>query len=54
MAKVIVEAALDADPKPLYAKGNRAPLVFALKRLLPRRTVLDITGRFHNLPKARP
>jgi short-subunit dehydrogenase len=54
MAKVIVDAALDPDPKPLYAKGNRAPIVFALRRLLPRRTILDITGRFHNLPKARP
>jgi len=54
MAEVIVEAALAKDPKPLYAKGNRAPIVFALRRLLPRRTIGDITGRFHGLPKARP
>lgn len=54
MAAVIVEAALSKDPKPLYAKGNRAPVVFALRRVLPRRTILDIIGRFHDLPKARP
>ncbi|ORM30168.1 SDR family oxidoreductase [Williamsia sp. 1135] len=54
MAAVIVEAALSKDPKPLYAKGNKAPVVFALRRLLPRRTILDIIGRFHGLPKARP
>lgn len=54
MAAVIVEAALSKDPKPLYAKGNRAPVVFALRRVLPRRTILDIIGRFHGLPKARP
>ena len=54
MAEVVIEAALSPDPKPLYAKGNRAPIVFALRRVLPRRAILDITSRFHNLPKARP
>lgn len=54
MASVIVQAALSGDPKPLYAKGNRAPMVFALRRLLPRRTILDIIGRAHGLPKVRP
>lgn len=53
MAEQIVEAALAGDPKPFYAKGNRAPLVFLAKRLLPRGLILDMTARMHGLRKIR-
>ncbi|MFW0791421.1 SDR family NAD(P)-dependent oxidoreductase [Gordonia sp. CPCC 205333] len=53
MAKVIVDAALSDDPKPLYAKGNRAGLVFLAQRLLPRQAILDVVARVHGLPKIR-
>ena len=54
MAKTVVQAALAQNPKPFYAKGNRAPIVFALRRLVPRQVVLDITARVHGLAKIRP
>ncbi|MBE7160859.1 MAG: SDR family oxidoreductase [Williamsia herbipolensis] len=54
MAKVIVEAALAANPKPLYALGNNASVVFALKRILPTQAMLDVMSRFHGLRRARP
>ncbi|MCF8568809.1 SDR family oxidoreductase [Gordonia sp. HY002] len=54
MAKTVVHAALAQNPKPFYAKGNRAPIVFALRRLVPRQMVLDITARVHGLAKIRP
>ncbi len=42
--------ALDAPrPRPLYAVGSRAPLVFALQRVLPRATVLRMVARRHGL-----
>lgn len=53
MAQEIVEAALAEHPRPLYARGNRAPIVFALRRLVPRQTVLDLTARIHGLKKVR-
>ncbi|ALG83831.1 SDR family oxidoreductase [Gordonia phthalatica] len=53
MAETIVEAALAENPKPLYARGNRAPVVFALRRLVPRQAVLDLTSRVHGLAKIR-
>jgi NAD(P)-dependent dehydrogenase (short-subunit alcohol dehydrogenase family) len=53
MAEVVLAATLSPDPKPLSAKGDRAPIVSALRRVLPRRAILDITSRFHNLPKVR-
>lgn len=54
MAEVVPAAALSPNPNPLYGKGDRAPLVFALRRVLPRRAILDSISRFHNLPKVRP
>ncbi|WOC12999.1 SDR family oxidoreductase [Gordonia sp. MP11Mi] len=54
MAETIVRAALAEQPKPLYARGNRAPIVFALQRLAPRQLVLDLTARIHGLAKVRP
>lgn len=54
MAKQIVAAALADNPKPFYARGNRAAVVFALRRLAPRQLVLDLSARVHGLPKVRP
>nr|EMP14837.2 alcohol dehydrogenase [Gordonia sp. NB41Y] len=51
MASVIVDAALADHPKPFYAKGNRAEIVFLLRRLLPRQVILDFTARKHGLPR---
>ncbi|NDZ97076.1 SDR family oxidoreductase [Streptomyces sp. SID6673] len=53
MAAVIVEAALAEHPKPFYAKGNHAGIVFALRRLLPRQAVLNLSARIHGLRKIR-
>ncbi|MEE3849211.1 SDR family oxidoreductase [Gordonia sp. LSe1-13] len=53
MARVIVDAALAEHPKPFYAKGNQAGIVFALRRLLPRQLILDMTARKHGLPRVR-
>ncbi|MCF8609772.1 SDR family oxidoreductase [Gordonia sp. HY285] len=54
MAKTVVQAALAEQPKPFYARGNRAPVVFALQRVAPRQLVLDLTARIHGLAKIRP
>ncbi|MDL9937992.1 SDR family oxidoreductase [Gordonia sp. ABSL1-1] len=53
MADQIVEAALAVHPKPFYARGNNAAVVFALRRLLPRQFILDMTARKHGLPKVK-
>ncbi|WP_267616622.1 SDR family NAD(P)-dependent oxidoreductase [Gordonia bronchialis] len=53
MAAQIVDAALAEHPKPFYAKGNQAPIVFALRRLLPRQFILDMTARKHGLAKIK-
>lgn len=54
MATVIVDAALAAKPKPFYAKGNSAALVFLARRLLPRQFMLDMTARKHGLRRVKP
>lgn len=54
MAEQIVSAALAAHPKPFYARGNRAPIVFFLRRLAPRQWVLDLSAKVHGLPKVKP
>ena len=43
MSEVVVDAALAKHPKPFYAKGNSAALVFAAQRLLPRDLILAMT-----------
>ena len=53
MAAVIVDAALAEHPKPFYAKGNSAGLVFAMRRLLPRQFILDMTARKHGLRRVK-
>jgi short-subunit dehydrogenase len=43
-------AAIEADrPKPLYAVGSNAPLVFALRRVMPRAIVERMVARRHGL-----
>ena len=51
--QTIVDAALAEHPKPFYAKGNSAGLVFALRRLLPRQFILDMTARKHGLRRVK-
>ncbi|MBR7194220.1 MULTISPECIES: SDR family oxidoreductase [unclassified Gordonia (in: high G+C Gram-positive bacteria)] len=53
MATQIVGAALSEHPKPFYAKGNQAGVVFLLRRLAPRQLILDMTARKHGLPKVK-
>ena len=53
MAEQIVSAALAEKPKPFYARGNRAPVVFFLRRLAPRQVVLDLSSKVHGLKKIR-
>ncbi|WP_433608799.1 SDR family oxidoreductase [Prescottella agglutinans] len=46
----LVVKAIEADkPKPLYAVGNMAPLVFTVRRLAPRAFTEKIISRFHGL-----
>ena len=46
----LVVKAIEADkPKPLYAVGNMAPLVFTVRRLAPRAVTEKIMARFHGL-----
>ncbi|MEU4421812.1 SDR family oxidoreductase [Actinoplanes sp. NPDC024001] len=47
-----IVAAIEAErPKQRYAVGSNAPLVFALRRLLPAGVVEKVTHRKHNLPR---
>lgn len=49
-AKIVT--AIEADrPRQFYAVGSGAPLVFALKRLLPRETLSKIVARKHGLKR---
>lgn len=51
VAETIVKA-IEADrPKPLYAVGSSAPLVFALKRVSPLTLVERIVARKHGLSR---
>ncbi|MDT0330631.1 SDR family oxidoreductase [Nocardiopsis lambiniae] len=49
VARTVLRAVEDVRPRPLYAVGSNAPLVFALRRLLPRSVILDIVARRHGL-----
>lgn len=49
VAATIVRAIEAERPKPLYAIGSRAPVVFALRRLVPYDTVLRLVARTHGL-----
>ena len=51
VAATIVKA-IEADrPRPLYAVGSNAPLVFALRRLTPATLVEKLTHRRHDLSR---
>lgn len=49
VAATVVKAVEARRPKPLYAVGSNAPLVFPLRRLLPRSAVLRMVARRHGL-----
>jgi len=49
VAAMVVKAIEADQPKPLYAVGSRAPLVFALRRALPRTTVERIIAKSFGL-----
>jgi short-subunit dehydrogenase len=51
VAETIIRAIRDPRPKPLYAVGSRAPLVFALRRLVPRSVTHRLTARAHGLKR---
>ncbi|MCA1008665.1 SDR family oxidoreductase [Rhodococcus hoagii] len=46
----LVVKAIEADkPRPLYATGNKAPLVFTVRRLAPRAFTEKMMARFHGV-----
>ncbi|GAA4728114.1 SDR family oxidoreductase [Phytohabitans rumicis] len=51
VAATIVKAIEAARPKPRYAVGSNAPLVFALRRVLPATLIERFVHRKHNLAR---
>jgi short-subunit dehydrogenase len=51
VAQIIVRAIEANRPKPRYAVGSNAPLVFALRRILPPTATEKLIHRRHNLPR---
>jgi short-subunit dehydrogenase len=51
VAETIVKAIEAPRPKPLYAVGSSAPLVFTLRRLAPRAVVESVIARAYGLPR---
>ncbi|AHH16297.1 SDR family oxidoreductase [Nocardia nova] len=49
VARTVLKAISDDRPRPLYAVGSRAPLVFTLRRILPRSVIESIVARMHGL-----
>ncbi|WP_460860224.1 SDR family oxidoreductase [Nocardiopsis coralliicola] len=49
VAATVLRAIGAARPRPLYAVGSGGPLVFPLRRLLPRAAIHRITARKHGL-----
>ena len=49
VAATIVRAIEADSPRPLYAVGSNAPVVFALRRLFPRSLILRMVARRHGL-----
>ncbi len=49
VAEEIMEAVLAERPKPLYAKGSMAEIVFPLSRVVPTETMLWILNKKHGL-----
>ncbi|WP_067714384.1 SDR family NAD(P)-dependent oxidoreductase [Nocardia yamanashiensis] len=51
VAKTIVAAAAADRPKPLYAVGSNAPLMFAVRRLVPRTVMERLIAASHGLKR---
>ena len=51
VAEVIVKAIETARPKPRYAVGSNAGLIFPLRRVLPATLVEKLVHRRHDLPR---
>jgi short-subunit dehydrogenase len=51
VAAVVLKAIEAARPAPRYAVGSNAPLVFALRRLVPAGLAEKIVHRRHDLPR---
>jgi NAD(P)-dependent dehydrogenase (short-subunit alcohol dehydrogenase family) len=49
VARTILRAIDDEPPRPLYAVGSNAPVVFTLRRLVPRTVVEKMVARRHGL-----
>lgn len=49
VAALVVKAIEANKPVPLYAVGNKAPLVFTVRRLAPRAFTEKMMARFHGL-----
>ncbi|MER7396209.1 SDR family oxidoreductase [Streptomyces sp. NPDC000151] len=49
VAATVLKAVEAPSPKPLYAVGSRAPLVFTLRRLISRRLAESLVSRTHGL-----
>ena len=49
VAHTIVQAIEEDEPGPMYAVGSNAPVVFALRRALPRGAVERIVGRAYGM-----
>jgi len=49
VAETIFQAIEARSPRPLYAVGSNAPVVFALRRVAPRSVVERLTARRHGL-----
>ncbi len=49
VAETVAKAIEASRPKPLYAVGSNAPLLFAIRRLAPRTVMERFIGRAHGL-----
>ncbi|WP_419994704.1 SDR family oxidoreductase [Streptomyces boninensis] len=49
VAATVLKAIEAGRPRALYAVGSNAPLVFTLRRFIPRETMLRLTARRHGL-----
>lgn len=49
VARTVIAAVEAAEPKPLYAVGSNASMVFPLRRVLPLESVLRMVARKHGL-----
>lgn len=51
VAETIVAAADSDRPKPLYAVGSNAPVMFAVRRILPRTVMERLIAKAHGLKR---